>query len=68
MKLPDQRWQLRKCPVGMRPRIEVVLSVATAPSDRWPTDLCRGRAGRDGWTRQALVIERAIREGLGLHL
>jgi putative transposase len=34
-------WQVRKRPIGMRPRIEVVPSVANAPNDRWSTDLCR---------------------------
>ena len=34
-------WQVRKRLIGMRPRIEAVPSVATAPNDRWSTDLCR---------------------------
>lgn len=34
-------WQMRKRPIGMRPRIEAVPSVATAPNERWSTDLCR---------------------------
>ena len=36
-------WQVRKRPIGMRPRIEAVPSVATAPNERWSTDLCRSR-------------------------
>lgn len=32
-------WQVRKRPIGMRPRIEAVPSVANAPNERWSTDL-----------------------------
>jgi putative transposase len=28
-------WQVRKRAIGMRPRIEAVPSVATAPNERW---------------------------------
>jgi putative transposase len=38
-------WQVRKRPIGMRPRMEAVPSVATAPNQRWSTDLCRVCAG-----------------------
>jgi len=31
-------WQVRKRPVGFRPRIEALPSVATAPNQRWATD------------------------------
>lgn len=48
-------WQVRKRPIGMRPRIEAVPSVANAPNERWSTDLCRVWAGRDGWTTLAFV-------------
>ncbi|WP_444461488.1 DDE-type integrase/transposase/recombinase [Rhodobacter capsulatus] len=61
-------WQVRKRPIGMRPRIEAVPSVATAPNERWSTDLCRVWAGRDGWTTLALVIDCHTRELLGWHL
>lgn len=61
-------WQVRKRPIGMRPRIEAVPSVATAPNERWSTDLCRVWAGRDGWTTLALVIDCYSRELLGWHL
>lgn len=61
-------WQVRKRPIGMRPRIEVVPSVAAAPNARWSTDLCRVWAGRDGWTTLALVIDCPTRELLGWHL
>ena len=61
-------WQVRKRPVGMRPRIEAVPSVATTPNERWSTDLCRVWAGRDGWTTLALVIDCHTRELLGWHL
>lgn len=61
-------WQVRKRPIGMRPRIEAIPSVATAPNERWSTDLCRVWAGRDGWTTLALVIDCHTRELLGWHL
>ena len=34
-------WQVRKRPVGFRPRIQALPSVATAPNERWATDMCR---------------------------
>ena len=43
-------------------------SVATAPNERWSTDLCRVWAGRDGWATLALVIDCHTRELLGWHL
>jgi putative transposase len=61
-------WQLRKRSSGMRPRIEAVPSVATAPNERWSTDLCGVWSGRDGWTTLALVIDCHTRELLGWHL
>ena len=61
-------WQVRKRPIGMRPRIAAVPSVANAPNERWSTDLCRVWAGRDGWTTLALVIDCHTRELLGWHL
>ena len=48
-------WQVRKRPVGFRPRIQAIPSLAKAPNERWATDLCRVWAGRDGWTSLALV-------------
>jgi putative transposase len=38
-------WQVRKRQIGMRPRIEVVPSVATAPNKRWSTGLCGSGPG-----------------------
>ena len=49
--------KVRKRPVGFRPRIQAIPSVAKAPNERWATDLCRVWAGRDGWTSLALVID-----------
>ena len=40
-----KNWQVRKRPIGMRPRIQALPSVATAPNERWSTDLCRIWAG-----------------------
>lgn len=61
-------WQVRKRPIGMRPRIEAIPSVAKAPNERWSTDMCRVWAGRDGWATLALVIDCHTRELLGWHL
>ena len=35
------RWQVKKRPVGFRPRVQAMPSVAAAPNERWATDLCR---------------------------
>lgn len=61
-------WQVRKRPIGFRPRIQALPSVASAPNERWSTDLCRVWAGRDGWATLALVIDCHTRELLGWHL
>ena len=61
-------WQVRKRPMGFRPRIQALPSVAKAPDERWATDLCRVWAGRDGWCALALVIDCYSRELLGWHL
>jgi putative transposase len=52
----------------MRPRIQAVPSVATAPNERWSTDLARVWTGKDGWASLALVIDCHTRELLGWHL
>ena len=36
-----QSWQVKKRPVGRRPRVEALPSKAQAPNQRWATDLCR---------------------------
>jgi putative transposase len=61
-------WQVRKRPVGFRPRIEALPSVATRPDERWATDLCRVWGGHDGWLTLALVIDCHTRELLGWQL
>lgn len=61
-------WQVKKRATGFRPRIQALPSVATAPNERWSTDLCRIWAGRDGWASLALVIDCHTRELLGWHL
>lgn len=61
-------WQVRKRPVGFRPRVQALPSVAQHPNERWATDMCRVWAGRDGWTTLALVIDCHTRELLGWHL
>lgn len=61
-------WQVKKRPIGFRPRVQALPSVATAPNQRWATDLCRVWGGRDGWLVLALVIDCHTRELLGWHL
>ena len=61
-------WQVKKRPIGFRPRVQALPSVAQAPNQRWATDLCRIWAGRDGWVVLALVIDCDTRELLGWHL
>jgi len=63
-----RHWQVRKRPVGFRPRIRALPSVANTPNERWATDLCRVWSGRDGWAVLALVIDCCTRELLGWHL
>ena len=63
-----KHWQVRKRPVGFRPRVRAMPSVAAIPNERWATDLCRVWSGRDGWATLALVIDRCTRELLGWHL
>ncbi|MDR4565363.1 IS3 family transposase, partial [Klebsiella pneumoniae] len=58
-------WQVRKRPVGFRPRLRALSSVASAPNQRWATDLCRIWAGQNGWYSLALVIDCHTRELLG---
>ncbi len=51
------RWQVKKRPMGFRPRVQALPSVAATPNERWATDLCRVWAGRDGWAVLALVMD-----------
>ena len=62
------RWQVKKRPVGFRPRVQAMPSVAAVPNERWATDLCRVWSGRDGWATLALVMDCHSRELLGWHL
>ena len=52
----------------MRPRIQAVPSVATAPNERGSTDLARVWSGKDGRASLVLVIDCHTRELLGWHL
>jgi putative transposase len=61
-------WQVRKRPVGFRPRVQALPSVAKRPDERWATDMCRIWAGRDNWATLALVMDCHSRELLGWHL
>lgn len=62
------RWQVKKRPVGFRPRIQALPSIASRPNERWSTDMCRVWSGRDGWVSLALVMDCHSRELLGWHL
>ena len=59
---------MRKRPVGFRPTIQSLPSVAKALNERWATDMCRVWTGRDRWTTMALVIDCHGRELLNWHL
>ncbi|WP_242629254.1 hypothetical protein [Xanthomonas oryzae] len=48
-------WQVRKRPLGQRPRVETKVSRAQKPDQRWATDLCRVWGGKDGWLSLASV-------------
>ena len=61
-------WQVRKRPIGARPRVQASPSRAEAPNERWSTDLARVWAGSDGWTTLALVMDCHTRELLGWRL
>jgi len=61
-------WQVRKRPIGHRPRVESLPSVAASPDQRWATDLCRVWGGRDGWLTLAVVMDCHTRELLGWQL
>ena len=63
-----KRWQVRQRPIGFRPRVQALSSVAQIPNERWSTDLCRVWAGKDGLAVLALVIDCYTRELLGWHL
>ncbi len=60
--------QVKKRPIGFRPRVKALPSVATGPDQRCATDLCRIWAGRDGWAVLALEIDCHTGELLGWHL
>lgn len=62
------RWQVKKRPVGFRPRIQVLPSIAARPNERWSTDMCRVWSGREDWVSLALVMDCHSRELLGWHL
>ena len=59
---------MRKRPIGDRPRVKALRSVADAPNERWSTDLCRVWTGKDRWATLALVMDCHTREILGWHL
>jgi putative transposase len=44
----QKSWQVKKRPLGFRPGIEALPSLARQPNESWSTDLCRVWAGRKG--------------------
>ncbi|MEX3581513.1 MAG: integrase core domain-containing protein [Burkholderia sp.] len=58
-------WQVRKRPLGQRPRLEAKVSRAEKLHQRWATDLCRVGGGKDGGLSLALVIDCSARQLLG---
>ena len=59
---------MKKRPVGFRPRVQAMPSVAAVPNERWAMDLGRVWSGRDGSATLALVMDCHSRELLGWHL
>lgn len=49
------RWQVRDRPIGFRPRVQALSSVAEQTNQRGATDLCRICCGRDAWAVLALA-------------
>lgn len=49
-------WQVRKRPIGFRPRIQALPSVATMPNERWSTD-CAACGLSDRRPHQALGMK-----------
>ena len=58
-------WHIRKRAIGHRPHIDALVSVATAPDQRWTIDLCRAWGRREFITslspRQNGLAERVTR-------
>lgn len=62
-------WQVRRRPVGHRPRAVGMPSVADRPDERWSTDMARVWCGeRDRWAALTLVMDCCTREILGWRL
>lgn len=61
-------WQVRKRPVGYRPRIQALPSFAIAPNERWANKMCRVWCGLVNWATLALAIDCLTQELLGWHL
>lgn len=61
-------WQVRRRPVGFRPRFEARRSRASQLNERWATDLCPVWVGRAVWVMLAPVIDYFSRELLGGYL
>jgi len=66
--LQKKHWQVRKRPVGHRPRVKVVPSQTPERDIRWSTDLAMIWCGRGRWCHFALVIDCGSRELLGWRL
>lgn len=62
------RWTCRQRHTGRRPRVQHLRSIATAPNQRWATDIATVDCGRDGWCAFVPVIDCCSREVLGWEL
>ena len=56
---------MRQRRAGRRPRVEAFPSVASAPNQRWATDIAMVDCGIDGWCAFVPVIDCCTREVLG---
>lgn len=61
-------WQVRKKPVGSRPRAHGLRSIATRPNERWAIDTTHIFCGLDGWCYLTAIIDCCDRSIVGWRL
>ncbi|WP_459615940.1 hypothetical protein [Bordetella sp. 2513F-2] len=59
-------WQVRKRPIGFRPRIQALPSVATMPNERWSTDLVARNSASSNASPLRLFLRNLARDALRL--
>ncbi len=62
------RWTCRQRRTGRRPRVQHLKSIASAPNQRWDTDIATVDCGCDGWCAFGPVIDCCSREVIGWEL